>query len=154
MNLLEHIADQLERIYDGDAWHGDAIKPILHGVDSQKANRKPIPNAHSIWEIVNHTAAWQNTVMTCLQGEAYHNLDGEEDWPPIEETSEEAWQTALKALEEATYSLKSSILNFSETRLHENVPSKNFTFYVLLHGVIQHNLYHAGQIALLKKANP
>jgi uncharacterized damage-inducible protein DinB len=151
METCEHIADLLERTFDGEAWHGDSITRILQGITSEKALQKPIRNVHSIWEIVLHMIAWEHVVVTCLQGETYEGVQDEQDWPPVKETDQEAWQSALKRLAETTSKLKELMLSFPEAKLHEKVPGRNFTFYRLLHGMIQHNLYHGGQIAMLKK---
>ena len=151
METREHIADQLARTFDGKAWHGDAITKILQGIDPEKASQKSVQHIHSIWEIVLHMIAWEQVVINSLHGETYKGVGGEQNWPPVKETTPEVWRFTLKRLEETTLKLKESILSFPEATLHENVPGQNFTFYVLIHGVIQHNLYHGGQIALLKK---
>lgn len=151
METREHIADQLARTFDGKAWHGDSMTHILQGIDPGKASQKPVQHIHSVWEIVLHIIAWEQVVVSCLQGEAYEGVQGEQDWLPVKEVSLEAWQTTLKRLEDITLRLKESILSFPEAKLHENIPGRTFSFYVLIHGVIQHNLYHGGQIAILKK---
>jgi len=151
MNPLEHIADQFTRTYAGETWHGDPIKRILQDIDPQQAFRKPSQNVHSLWEIILHIIAWEKVVLKSLQGAAYTMLHDEDDWPLAKEPSSEAWQATLKVLEETTETLRTLIAAFPETKLHEQVPGQNFTFYMALHGVIHHNLYHAGQIAILKK---
>jgi hypothetical protein len=151
MNTLEHIADQVARTYNGAAWHGDSITRILDGVDAPKAFHKPFQTIHSIWEIALHIIAWEQVVLKSLQGATYTMLHGEDDWPLVKEPNQEAWQATLKDLEETTAMLKKAMVSFPETKLHEQVPGQNFTFYIALEGITQHNLYHMGQIAILKK---
>ncbi len=115
------------------------------------AAKKPLPHAHSIWEIVLHIAAWEKAVRRRLEGEVV-TLSDEEDWPPVNDTSEMAWKNALATLENGNKQLRETILRLNDARLNDIVPGKNYSAYYMLHGVIQHDLYHAGQIAILKKA--
>jgi uncharacterized damage-inducible protein DinB len=148
---MERIADQLKRAYEGEAWHGPSLRELLSGVTAKTAARKPLAHAHSIWEIVLHVAAWENAVRRRLEGEALE-LSQEEDWPPVNDISETAWKNALAVLENGHKQLRETILRLTEGRLSEMTPGKNHSVYFMLHGIIQHDLYHAGQIALLKKA--
>jgi hypothetical protein len=91
-----------------------------------------------------------NAVRRRLEGEAVA-LSDEDDWPPVHDTSEAAWQNALAALENGHENLRQTIRRLADTRLGDVVPGKNYSVYFMLHGLIQHDLYHAGQIALLKK---
>ncbi len=151
MSEVERIADQLRRAYEGEAWHGPPLKQILAGVTAEQAARRPVANAHSVWELVLHIAVWESVVSRRLAGEIVQPSP-EQDWPPVRDTSEAAWKKALADLEHGHMQLRQSIAALSDARLMDKVPGKDDSVYVLLHGVIQHDLYHAGQIALLKKA--
>jgi uncharacterized damage-inducible protein DinB len=107
--------------------------------------------AHSIWEIVLHIAVWEEVVRRRLAGEIVELSDAE-DWPSVNDTSAPAWEKTVEALEHGNRQLREAILNLSDARLDDLVPGKNQPIYFMLHGVIQHDLYHAGQIAVLKKA--
>ena len=76
----------------------------------------------------------------------------EMDWPPVWEATEVAWQRSLEHLRECHARLRAAVKNLPEDNLNEIVPGKDHSQYVMLHGAIQHDLYHAGQIAVLKKA--
>jgi uncharacterized damage-inducible protein DinB len=148
------IADQLRRAFDGDAWHGDSVLEILNGVTAAQAAARPIVHAHSIWELVVHIAAWDGAVLRRLGGKAVELTD-EENFPPVKDTSAAAWRTALDEVRRIHTELLSAVSALPDSRLGEMVPGKqgaHYTFYYMLHGVVQHELYHAGQIALLKKA--
>ena len=149
---VERMADQLRRALEGGAWHGPALSEILADVTSLRAVKKPIGAAHSIWEIVLHIAVWESAVRRRLEGEVIDELPAEQDWPPVEDTSEVAWQAALQCLKQGNQRLREAIVQLGDERLDEPVPAKGYSIYVMLHGVVQHNLYHAGQLALLKKA--
>jgi uncharacterized damage-inducible protein DinB len=149
---VERIADQLRRAFEGNAWHGPALEEILSDVSSEQAARKPLRAAHSIWEIMLHVAVWEQVVRRRLAGEVIDEFPPEQDWPPVKDTSENAWQRALESLKKGNQQLQRAISEFSDERLGDTVPGKGHSVYVMLQGVVQHDLYHAGQIAILKKA--
>jgi uncharacterized damage-inducible protein DinB len=146
------IASLLRRSYEGQAWHGPALRELLEGVTAERAAAKPVPGAHSVWELVHHIEAWERIALTTLQGQPYVSMTGDADWPPVRETTAEAWQAALERLQSTTSKLVETIRSTDDAKLNEMVADKEFNYYFLLHGVVQHNLYHAGQIAILKKA--
>jgi uncharacterized damage-inducible protein DinB len=152
MKEAERIADQLRRAMQGEAWHGPSLKEILGGVTAAQAAARPVAAAHSIWELVHHITAWEGIVLRRLGGKVVKDVSTEVDWPPVRETSEAAWQRTLVALEADNRRLCDAIAQMPDERLRERVPGKESSFYGELHGVVQHDLYHAGQIALLKKA--
>ena len=152
MSEIARIRDQLQRAYDGDAWHGPSLCAILSGVTAQKAAAKPIPASHSIWEVVLHVATWQRIVVRRLAGETIVEIPEEENFPTVKDASEQAWRKTLEELKLAHCQLYEAIGGLTDERLSDIISGKGYTAYFMLHGVVQHNLYHAGQIALLKKA--
>ena len=148
---VKRIADQLRRAFEGEAWHGPSLRELLTGDTAEIAAAKPIANAHSIWEIALHIAAWENAVRRRLEGEAV-DLPADEDWPKVSDASEAAWKKTLEALETSNTRLRETISRLTDSQLENKVAGQNHTMYFTLHGIIQHDLYHAGQIALLKKA--
>jgi len=154
MSEASRIADQLRRAFDGDAWHGDSLFEILKGVTAARAAARPIAGAHSIWELVLHIAAWDGAVLRRLGGDAVELSDAE-NFPPVMDLSEAAWRAVLAKVRRIHEELVAAVAALPDSRLDEMVPGKegaHYTFYYMLHGVVQHELYHAGQIALLKKA--
>jgi len=156
MSETARIADQLRRAFHGDAWHGDSLLEILDGVGAAQAAARPIKHAHSIWELVLHITAWDGAVRRRLTGEAV-DLPDEQNFPSVMDTSEAAWSRAVENTKRVHTELTEAVKAFPEERLSEKVPGKKnepdwYNFYYMLHGVAQHELYHAGQIALLKKA--
>ena len=151
MSEVERMVDQLRRAYEGEAWHGPPLKEILAGITAEQAARRPVANAHSVWELVLHIAAWESIVRRRLAGEAVEATP-EQDWPPVRDTGQVAWRSALADLERGHLQLRQSIALLADDQLSGKAPGKDYSLYVMLHGVVQHDLYHAGQIALLKKA--
>jgi uncharacterized damage-inducible protein DinB len=153
MTEIERILEQLKRAYEGGAWHGPSVREALAGVTAQQAHARPLPNAHSIWELVHHIAVWENVGRRRLEGDrAEIDISSPADWPPADDTSEPAWERAKTALERGHEALREAIAGLEESRLNEPILEGLSTVYVTVHGVIQHDIYHAGQIAMLKKA--
>lgn len=150
MSYVRRISSQLRRAYEGQAWHGPSLREILAGVTAEQAARKPLAQAHSIWEIVLHISAWEGAVLKGLEGEYTENPD-EGDWPAVEDTSDAAWQATLSMLESKHMKLRDAVARLEEERLNEPLAEGKPSAYFTIHGVIQHTLYHAGQIALLKR---
>jgi uncharacterized damage-inducible protein DinB len=156
MSETARLADQLRRAFEGPAWHGDPLLEILAGVEARTAAARPIQNAHGIWELVLHIAAWDDVVRRRTGGAAV-TLTDEQNFPAIPEASENAWHRTLTAAKETHDDLVEIVAAFPDSRLGEQVPGKSenyYTFYYMLSGITQHELYHAGQIALLKKFKP
>ncbi|MDX6498162.1 MAG: hypothetical protein QOG23_1422 [Blastocatellia bacterium] len=153
MTEIERILDQLKRAYEGNAWHGPSVREALAGVTAAQAHARPLNNAHSIWELTQHIAVWENVGRRRLEGDrAAIEISSPEDWPPADDTSETAWEQAKAALDRGHEALREAISRIPEERLDEPILEGMSSVYVTVHGVIQHDLYHAGQIAMLKKA--
>jgi uncharacterized damage-inducible protein DinB len=151
MNEIDRIIDQVRRAYDGDAWHGSPLRAILANVPAELAAAKPIRDVHSIREIVRHLTFWHDAVRRRIGGEVVE-ADEVEQWPVAIDSGEAAWQHELADLERTHVALLEAVSQLGAEGLEQPVPGKPYNVYILLHGMVQHNLYHAGQIALLKKA--
>jgi uncharacterized damage-inducible protein DinB len=145
------LADQLRRAFEGDAWHGPALLELLEDVDAASAAAKPLPDVHSIWELALHIAAWDAAALRCLAG-AKIQLTGAANFPVVPKPTDVAWRKAAAQVKRTHDTLVKTVAALPESRLRERVPGKKYDFYHMLHGVAQHELYHAGQIAILKKA--
>ena len=151
---VDNIVDQLERAFEGDAWHGQSVSEILGDISAEQAAARPLEAVHSIWEIVLHVTVWQRTVRERLQGQPIPSLPDEEDWPSVVDTSCSAWGEAVRQLRVEYELLREEALRWRGRDLGEPTEGQRYTVYEMLHGVLQHDLYHAGQIAILKKAAP
>jgi len=145
------IGSQLKRAYQGEAWHGPSLRELLEGVTAEQAAAKSIPMVHSIWELVNHIITWEEIARRRLEGDSVSQIPDEYNFPPVTDTGEGAWQAALSKLAAGNKALREAIRKIDDKQLEETAPGTNYSNYFMLHGVIQHDLYHAGQIALLKK---
>jgi len=145
------IADQLHRALHAKAWHGPALLEILTDVDAPTAAAHPIKNAHSIWEIVNHVHAWTGAIRRRIRLEVVE-LENEADWPPVADKSFAAWKRTIESLTKEHDTLEREVAVLTDEQLAANIPNRNHNVWATLHGAVQHDLYHAGQIVILKKA--
>jgi uncharacterized damage-inducible protein DinB len=152
MSEIKRILDQMDRAFAGEAWHGPSLMQLLDGITSEDASAHPIHDAHSIWELANHIAAWNTIVQHRAAGEAVVDVTAERDWPPVWEVSEVAWRRALEDLKASRARLRVVVERLREDQLEQKAAGEEYSIYFMLHGLIQHDLYHAGQIAVLKKA--
>ena len=154
MREVIRIGSQLKRAFEGKAWHGSSLLELLADVSAEQAASKPTGGAHSIWELVLHIAVWQRFVTRAVEGEPMPPWDiaPEEDWPPVVDASEAAWRVAVTSLGDGNKRLRDAVRKLGDEDLDRIVAGRDYSVYFMLHGVLQHSLYHAGQIALLKKA--
>jgi len=158
MREVDRIVDQLQRAYSGDAWHGPSVRAALDGVNHRMATARPLAPAHSISEIVQHLTAWTREVTRRLRtGVAREPEMG--DWPLRELTHEADWNSVLATFEAANEELLQQIAALDDAQLSDVIadaqgraPGSRVSRYVLLHGLVQHHAYHAGQISMLKRA--
>ena len=151
MNECERIARQLEKALHGEAWHGPSWEEVLDRVTRKQALHRPIPGAHTIAEIVLHMTSWHDIVRRRFAGEV-PQVTAEEDWPKASLRTDAAWKAAVARLFETGGALRKVIARFPVAKLHTKRPRTNGTWYDLALGQLQHDLYHAGQVAVLRKA--
>lgn len=146
------LASLLRRTVRGPMWHGPALLEVLEGVDAASAAAHPIAGAHSIWELVLHTAAWCEIAATRLSGDPYAEVTDDENFPPVHEVSEAAWSAAKQRMIGAYEALSASTRALDVSRLSEKVSGHDYTVATMLHGVVEHGTYHGGQMILLRRA--
>ena len=151
MREIERIVNQLNRAFIGEAWHGPAVIEILEGITAPQAATHPLAGGHSIWELALHITAWTRAASRRLQGDRAQ-LSEVENFPPVTDLGERAWVEARESIKAAYEELRGAILLLDDSRLDQPIIEGMSSVYVTLHGVIQHSLYHAGQIAILKKS--
>ncbi len=151
MREMDRMADQMQRAFERNAWHGPALMETLAGLTATDAHSRPVASAHTIWEMVQHLSSWKEIVARRLAGERIDDVATDVDWPAITDSSESGWAATLQHLSDAQQKLMGAVKVFDPMRLMCSVPGTNYTYYVMIHGVPQHDVYHAGQISLLKR---
>src|SRR5215212_4651657 len=101
MPRIPGIVDQLQRAWDGDPFHGPALRAILDGVGAEAAFARPLAGAHTIAELALHIATWEDVVQRRLGGELIDSLPDDQDWPPVREETPAAWEAVQRRLEDA-----------------------------------------------------
>ena len=154
MKYTDRLADLFRNAHDGTTWHGQSVTKVLQNISTKQAAAKPIPNSHSIWDYVLHIVNWRVYATRNLKENTPYlvDLNTDLDWTPITDFSEAAWKKALEQFHQSALELEAAIREMGEEQLFEKIVtgSKN-SCYITLHGVIQHDIYHSGQIMLLKK---
>lgn len=146
------IADQLRRAFYGEAWHGPCLTELLAGIDPETAAAKPVADVHSIWELLLHIAVWDSVALTRLSGRK-SQPKGLANFPRPPRPTVAAWRKAIAEARQIHDTLTKTVARLNDQRLLDRVPGKRYDFYHMLHGIVQHELYHGGQIAILKKAH-
>jgi uncharacterized damage-inducible protein DinB len=150
--MLDAIVEQLRLSAEGPAWHGPSVREAVDGSTAAAAFAHPIGGAHSIWELVNHIRASHGLVLRRLDGIG-GQMTPAEDWPAPAAPTDEAWREDVAAYFAVARQLREAIATFPLERLHQPLvsdpPYPAFTQFV---GLTQHDLYHAGQIVLLRRA--
>ena len=151
-DLRNAIEDQLQRCMEGPAWHGPSVREALEGIGAKEAAQHPVKGAHSCWELVLHLSGTYGLVLRRMNGEATL-LKPEEDWPPLPEVNEANWARDVVRLYDFNAQLRAAVLAFPIERLYAPlVPEPPYSAFTQFIGLTQHDLYHAGQIVLLKRA--
>jgi uncharacterized damage-inducible protein DinB len=145
------IADQLRRAFYGSAWHGPAVLELVKDIDATTAAAKPLDEVHSIWELLLHVEAWDRAGLIRLTGKKCQ-MTGKKNFPPVTTVTDAAWRETVAQVKRTHDELVETVAGLPEGRLCDQVPGKRYDFYHMLHGIAQHELYHAGQMAILKKA--
>ena len=153
MSETERIWNQLQRSFEGnEAWKCPSLRELLAEVTAGQAAAHPIAGAPSIFELLLHTTAYEQVACRRVAGESVASLTDALAWPKPAAPSNDAWLRARLDFGEVRRALRQAVAAFPEARLNEPVPGREYSFYVMLHGVVEHALYHAGQIEMLMLA--
>jgi uncharacterized damage-inducible protein DinB len=153
MNVeILQISEQLKDAYQGDPWFGRSVKALLADVSEDIAFEK-LNDQHSIVELLWHMIIWREFTISRLQKDGSQALGyyEENDWRELNHTDTSLWEKGLKRLDETQAELIAVIEKQTDDLLEKTVAERKYNFRNLLHGVIQHDIYHLGQIAYIVK---
>ena len=140
----------LDRAYRAKAWHGPALLETLDGVDASMAAKRVVKGAHTIWELVDHLGSWNAIVAERLAGKP-PQVTPELNFPRTPPPTAAAWRKSLARLAASQRKFRAAVAKFPDAQLGRIRPGTKTSWNVLIHGQIQHQLYHAGQIAMLRR---
>jgi hypothetical protein len=157
MREAPRIAELSSSVLEGHPWHASSVAGVLRGITADEAMRRPLQGCHTIVEIVLHMTSWAEEVRARLEGKpAGTPVTG--NWPSAARVASTSWPDARKGLLAAYRALEETIRRQTDAKLDRPVDDprtasgRGATAYATAHGIIHHSVYHAGQIALLKKA--
>lgn len=158
------LLELIDEAYSGHAWHGPSLRSALRGVTARQAAWRPAPGRHNIWEVAVHAAYWKYVVRRRLLRESNRGFpEPGSNWferPPSEASSgtrarfradTKAWQRDLALLARIHQELRATVSGFRPADLERRVGGSRYTCWRTIAGVAFHDVYHAGQIQLLKR---
>ena len=144
----------LDESYRKSAWQGPNLKGSLRGVDASQAAWRPAPGRHNVWELVVHAAYWKYAVRRMLTGEKKGGfaLKGS-NWfvRPVAGARDAAWRDDLALLDSEHRRLRDAVAGLKDSDLRRRPPGSKRTTDALVYGVASHDVYHTGQIQVLKR---
>lgn len=149
---LEILLRIIDQSFDRQSWHGPNLRGSIRGLPHTQALWRPHPDRHNIWEHVLHAAYWKYTVRRRILGEKRGSfaIKGS-NWFTPAETTAAAWRRDVQLLVETHQSLRAAIAGISPDRLHKRPTGAKVSYFFLISGIAAHDIYHAGQIQLLKR---
>ena len=153
MTTTELLLASIDEAYDKASWHGTNLRGSLRGVTVEQAAFRFSADAHNIWELAVHAAYWKHDIFRRLTGEhaQVFPLEGSDFWVRPVAGTEAEWKADLALLQGEHKQLRAAVASFPASRWTSKAPGKPFNFEGLVRGVAAHDLYHAGQIQLLKR---
>ena len=150
---VRQLLSVIEQAYDHRSWHGTNLRGSIRQVSAGQAKWRPAPARHNIWEIVVHAAYWKYAVWRRLAGARRGSfpLKGSNWFRRPQDASPEAWRSDVALLDHMHRSLRAAVAKLSASELHRTPRGRSVSNFALLSGIAAHDLYHAGQIQLLKK---
>jgi DinB superfamily len=149
---IQILLRNLDQGYDHQSWHGPVLRGSLRGVSAEQAAWRPRPSRHNVWEIAVHCAYWKYSVLHRLRPEIRFPLKGSNWLPrPEGEAGERAWKADLQILGTIHRDLRQAVASLSDGGLETVPQGSKRSFLDLILGVAHHDVYHAGQIQLLKR---
>lgn len=157
---IEEIVHQLQRVHDGEPWHGPSRAEILSDVTAEEADWEPGAGAHGIWGQVLHMRSWTREVEARTLGKVPDGSGVPEggDWPERIDVSARAWREAVASLDAAHRELVVVVQKLPPERLHEYVGATTakpagtgVSVAAMLWSLAEHDVYHTGQVSLLKR---
>lgn len=144
----------LDEGYDRASWHGPNLRGALRGVTAHEAAWRPAPGRHNIWELIVHAAYWKYAVRRRLRGDKRGSFPHKgSNWfaRPVAAPEESAWRQDVMLLEQQHRTLRATVATLPAAGLHQRAAGSKSTPWTLIHGIACHDVYHAGQIQLLKR---
>jgi hypothetical protein len=147
------LLDLLDEAFDRKSWHGANLRGSIRAVSIELAAWRPSKGRHNIWELVVHAAYWKYAARRLLTGEKRGSfpIQGSNWWPRPQEGSVAEWKRDVALLIDQHRRLRAAVASLPAAKLPHRAPGSSFTYSGLIRGAAAHDLYHAGQIQLMKR---
>ena len=155
-NAITILLSQFDHAYDRRSWHGPNLRGSLRGVTPAQAAWRPARGRHNVWELAVHAAYWKYAVRRRITGEkrGAFPLEGSNFFPRPLAATAPAWKSDLALLAATHRSLRELIAGLGEQDLERVPVGSTVSVLGMVNGIAAHDLYHAGQIQLLKRLMP
>jgi uncharacterized damage-inducible protein DinB len=147
----EDILSQLIEIFSGSPWYGPSIQEKLLSIDIEIVNVKPPGLSHSIAGLLAHMIAWRTFVIEKMKNNEAFDINPETNFPDIHITSLEGWKSLNNEFIKTQDTILDLIQNINSNTFKKIVPGRTYSYSHMLQGIIQHDIYHLGQISLIDK---
>jgi hypothetical protein len=153
---IELLLEIMDQAFDQKGWHGTTLRGALRGVTPAQALWRPGPDRHNVWELTVHAAYWKYAVRRRLTGEATGSFERKpSNWPAIPDPPDlKAWKRDIALLDAEHGKLRRVVSGLSPADLERRSPKGVWTYAEEIHGIAAHDLYHTGQIQLIKRLMP
>lgn len=150
MNESPRIKKLFTDLYEGNPWIDITLTNTLNGITAAQAAKKVSPHWNTIWEIINHMISWRQNVLGRVNGEITDS-PADNYFAPVTDTSEAAWSETLQRLKTTQEEWTHFLSHMKEEIFDQVYPNNNNNYYEHIHGILQHDAYHLGQVVLLAK---
>jgi uncharacterized damage-inducible protein DinB len=149
--LIENIIRQLHQIQEGSLWFDQCFKDKMDNLSDSEALTRPIPQVHSVAEHVSHILEWRKECLLRFKGQRTDLMNSPDDWKDNIELNKIGWTSLKNLFYESTATLITALQNEDDTYLETKFLDTDYNFHYLIEGIIQHDLYHLGQIGITIK---
>lgn len=152
MNANLRLISSLKETFDGDPWYGTSLMKKIKETDLNTVNKKPATSSNSIAMIIQHILNWRVFAIEKLKGnyEFDIQLNTKDDWEEIVIANEEEWLELLRKLQATQNELLRILKDIDDEVLSATTPGRTYNLGYLIEGIIQHDIYHLGQIAVIR----
>jgi len=151
---INNYISEFETIFNGEPWYGKSLMGVINDADPKDVFKKQKSSGHSAYEITCHLYAWRDLLVKRLKGDTKSSIavNSKEDWPPMpKEQTAAAWKELIDRLEQNQKDLINTLPKWNNGTLDKDFAGTSYSLRTFLHGQIQHDIYHIGQIALAIK---
>jgi uncharacterized damage-inducible protein DinB len=142
---IQKIADSYRAVTIKGAWYGPTVAELLAKIPPELATAAPVPGAHSISELLQHLLLWNERIRNTSESHPMPRWDAEKEWaePAI------PWKELVARWNQSRDLLEERIRKFPAADLTKQVPGRDYPYETMFHGILQHSIYHSGQIAMV-----